>query len=362
MEDRLQHPYHMYDEIMLQPEYLKRLFLSSKFKNHGEILTVLKNSSRVFLVGCGTSYNAALSSFSFSQMIFKRDNKFNAIPARELMSPNYDLNSNDTIIAFSHSGDTKATFDCLKLANDKSCNTILITGDTVSKCAGISDFVLTYGYKEDKSLAHTITYSLSSFLMLTIMGKLARKMGFIETSDMIHSASIELPSLVGSILKQRNEIRKIAKKMESNFYLVGGSESTLSTAAETALKFGEVHYTPTTFMDVEQVFHGPLVMCDDHTGIIVVNSNNNLDARLDELFKATKNIGCKTLLVTTEKSNIKNSDYMFQLPYCHEILVPLVYMIPLQLMSYYISVNNGLNPDHIRRDQTPYKKAREAYE
>ncbi|GLO68389.1 MULTISPECIES: SIS domain-containing protein [Oceanobacillus] len=362
MEDRLQHPFHMYDEIMLQPEYLKKLFLSSKFKNHDEILEVLKNSSRIFLVGCGTSYNSALSSFSFSQMIFRRDNKFYSIPARELMSPNYDLNSEDTIIAFSHSGDTKATFDCLRFANERKCKTILVTGDADSRCAKISNFVLTYGYKNDKSLAHTITFSLSSFLMLIIMGKLAKKMGFITTSDIINSLSIQLPSLVDNVLKQRSEIKDLSKKIDSNFYLISGSDSTISTAAETSLKFGEVHYTPTTFMDVEQLFHGPLVMCDKYTGIIVVNSNNNLDSRLNDLFKATKNIGCKTLLVTTEKSNVDSSDYIFKLPHFHELLVPIVYMIPLQLLSYYISVNQELNPDYIRRDQTSYKKAREAYE
>src|SRR5699024_9588937 len=133
------------------------------------------------------------------------------------------------------------------------------------------------------------------------------------TSDIINSISIQLPSLVDDILKQRGEIKKLAQNIESNFYLVSGSNNTLSAAAETSLKFGEVHYTPTTFMDTEQVFHGPLVMCNKQTGIIVISNGNDLDVRLDELFKATKNIGCKTLLVTTEKSDIKSSDHVLQI-------------------------------------------------
>lgn len=362
MKTRSSHPFHMYDEIILQPEYLKKLFLSSKFQNYDEILNVLKNSKRIFLIGCGTSYHVALSSFSISQIIFKGENKFISIPARELMSPNFSLNNDDVIIAFSHSGDTKATFDCIKMSNSKGCKTIVFTGDTESRCAGSSDFVLSYGYKEDKSLAHTITYTLSTFLMLIIMGKLARQMGDIVTNDIINSVAIQLPSLFENVINRRKDIMKLAENIVSEFYVICGNEHTLGVAYETSLKFGEVHYTPTTYMDIEQIFHGPLVMCNKDTAIIVTNSNLNIEERIHELFRATKNIGSKTVLFTTDKSSISNCDYVFHLPHCHELLVPLLYVLPMQLLSYYISINKQLNPDHIRRDQLPYKKAREAYE
>ncbi|KNE19218.1 SIS domain-containing protein [Virgibacillus pantothenticus] len=362
MELRTSHPYYMYDEIVLQPEYLKKLFLSFKFQNHDKIFSVLKDSNRIFLVGCGTSYNAALSSFSISQIIFKKENKFRAIPARELMSPDISLNNKDVVIAFSHSGDTKATFDCIEMANQNNCKTILVTGNIDSRCANISDFVFTYGYQKDKSLAHTITYTLSVFLMLLIMGILSRRMGGVAIDDRINSIAIQLPSLFENIINRRKEIKKIAESLKSKFYVICGNESTIGVAHEAALKFGEVHYTPTISMDIEQIFHGPLVMCNKDTTILVTASNINIDSRISDLFKASRIIGSTSVLFTTEKSSVTNSNYVFHMPDCHELLVPLLYTLPMQLISYYISINKKLNPDYIRRDQLAYKEAREAYE
>ncbi|AUJ23613.1 SIS domain-containing protein [Virgibacillus dokdonensis] len=362
MESRKSHPYYMYEEIMLQPEYVKKLFLSLKFQNHRSVLDVLKKSKRIFLIGCGTSYHVALSSFNISQTMFKEKNKFRSIPAFELMSPNYSLNEEDVVIAFSHSGDTKATFDCIYLANKNNCKTVVVTGDTASRCADISDFVLTYGYKDDKSLAHTITYTLSTFLMLILMGRLARDMGDLAINDIVNSVASQLPSLFTNVLNRKNEMKELADDLKSDFFVVCGNENTIGVAHETTLKFGEVHYTPTTSMDVEQLFHGPLVMCNKDTAIIVIASNPNLKERVSDLFKASKLIGSTSLLFTSEKNDITNADYVFSLPSCHELLVPLLYVLPMQLLSYYLAVGKKLNPDHIRRDQLAYKKAREAYE
>jgi glucosamine--fructose-6-phosphate aminotransferase (isomerizing) len=363
MEIRDKHPYFMYEEIINQPDYIEKTikrYLETDDIN--QLASKLYNSKRIFLIGCGTSYHVALSAGTISHHLFKEHNPIKSVQAFELMQQNFNLNQDDCIIAFTHSGETHMTNEAINFANKKGCKTLVITAFPSSTSGEISEFLLPTLYEDEKSLAHTISYTLSYVNVLLLLSAIAEKRGVTGSEKLTQNEIKKLPNLLREILNQENEIKEVANLLANKkLWVLLGTGTSLGVASEIALKSIETHYVPSINYDLEHSLHGVLPMCDNETVFILILPNKDVIGRTKELLKAIKHLKSDSLILSSEEKQKVGGNHYLKMSKFNEILCPVVSVVPLQLLTYFVSLNKELNPDLIRRDNSKYQEARDAY-
>jgi glucosamine 6-phosphate synthetase-like amidotransferase/phosphosugar isomerase protein len=352
----------MYEEILAQPLYLQQLI-----DRNDEIQALAKTLSRyhrVFLTGCGTSFHAARAGEAIALQIFRGQNHVYAVPAFELVNHAWELGPDDAVIAMTHAGQTPLVLDALEQARTAGSLTVTVTGIPENPTALRVDHTILTGYAHEKSWAHTISYTLSVATLLMVLGFLAEERQVAGAEGMIQQAMRDLPGLVDATLASHSiqQIKDLAEKLaDRRLWVIAGTGAGIAVAQETALKAAETHYTPAVGLDIEQVLHGYLPMCDAETLLIVIASHAGTMKRVGELLQAAQRIGIKTLLVASEPMSDSIQTEMVSVPSCADVLFPIIHAIPLHLLCYYTAVAKGFNPDLIRRDDEAYREARACY-
>ncbi|MFG6150639.1 SIS domain-containing protein [Halobacillus sp. B23F22_1] len=362
MEVRNAHPYFMYDDILKQPEYIEKTL--SKYKETSFITKIahqIYKSKRLILIGCGTSFNVALSVKDVSSHIFGKTNLVEAVPSFELVHSQFSLSNEDCIISFSHSGETHMTNKALKLARENGCKTVSVTAFPSSTSGQTADYVLPTLYQDERSLAHTISYSLSFVSALLLLGALAEIQGFVGIDTFVQEEVDKLSQLIKSILEDEEQFKNIALNMaEKDLLVFVGTGTSLGVASEIALKSIETHYTPSFNYDLEHTLHGPLPMCNEKTQFVLILPNNQVNERTNELLMALKHIKSDSFILSPSQPFNEATNH-YKLPPFNEIISPIISVVPLQLLTYFTATNKKLNPDLIRRDNSKYHLARGAY-
>ena len=358
-DPRQAHPFFMHEEIHLQPEYLSRL--SRRGKDFRDAAGLLEGRRRIFLTGCGTSFHAAQAGAAAALRLFGARNRVQAVHAFELTQDSHHLGPGDAAVVMSHSGETEMVLRFLESAGDAGVLTVLLTGFPSSGAARLASHTVTVGYGEERSWAHTISYTLSAAAQLMMLGHLAEAEGVAGAGALVEGLAAGLPRLVESCLGAEDEIAARARELADRaLWVVASTGTALPFAPEVALKAAETHYTPAVGLNLEQVLHGYLPMCDEKSLLIVVAPPPRVMWRVDGLLKAAARIGVKRLLVTSQPADDRDA-LVLSHPAAHELLMPIVPLVPLQLLCYYVTVAKSLNPDLIRRDQPRYREARACY-
>lgn len=354
------HPYYMYDEMLAQPTYLRQLLARRTEIESGAAM--LADRRRILLTGCGTSFHAALAGAAIAQQFFGAQTRVQAVPAFELINHPWEPGPDDAVVAFTHAGDTTMTLEALKRARAAGSATMTITGFPESRATRDVDHVVWTGYAIEQSWAHTISYTLSAMAAYLLFGALAVSQHVDGAADKLQQAEA-LPELIDTILDgtPAAQVRDLAGELlDRRLWIVAGTGPGLPVAHETALKAAETHYVPAVGMDVEQVLHGYLPMCDAGTLLIVAAPPTRTLTRVGELLRAAQRIGITTLLFSAEPVADSPARAVV-LPPCAEALYPIVYAVPLHLLCYHVALAKGLNPDLIRRDEPAYREARAYY-
>ncbi|PEV06000.1 hypothetical protein COE14_30545 [Bacillus thuringiensis] len=362
---RQAHPYYMYEEICEQVSYLNNL--NNCFIDNEQIIEIvnqIKYCRRVFITGCGTSYHVALTSEYISRMIFKDVNLIRSVPAFELIHHPWNISSEDVVIAVSHSGETTMVLKALENVRAVKAKTILITGFPESSAAQKADHVISNGYPFEKSLAHTISYTVSIGAILSLFYELSKYYGVKNISSNIKQEFEKISQLVEeTILSIDKKVSILSRELQpANNWIFAGTGVGESLAREAALKFVETSYSPAIGIDIEQVLHGYLPMCNSNTVLTIISPPLRVINRINDLIRAAEKVNSKVVIFTSQDFIETDKTRVIKLPYCDELTSALVGIIPLQLMAYYVSVTNGYNPDLIRRDQSKYMEARRVYE
>ncbi|MDR6227357.1 SIS domain-containing protein [Desmospora profundinema] len=355
METRHTHPYWMYEEIQSQPSYVRSLL--DDMQNDpllDRVTQVLLLSKRVFFTGCGTSYYTAKAGSFFAHHVFQEKNRIQSVPAFELLH-HWKWNKKDAVVLFTHSGETHLALELLEKAKKDGVPVIVITGLSSGSAAKKADYVLFTGYEQEKSFAHTISYTLGATMALLFVHRLAEKQASPVEIERIDS----LPDMIEAALQAEASIQETAKRFDgTRRWIVAGSGPGIALAEEIALKAVETCHIPALGLDFEQVFHGYLPMCDSDSLLIVTAVPGNARDRLDELLRAAEKIHLPVLLSSSSPSE---KQPVIPVADCPEIFVPIVYVVSFHLFVYFVSVFKGLNPDWIRRDQPSYLAARKEY-
>lgn len=360
---RTEHPFWMYDELMATPAALERALTPSDTEQAHRAALVMRlgQARRFYLTGCGTAYHAALVGAALLGEL--SDGKLHARAVEAFELAHYEQpgpGPDDALIALSHSGQPAATRAALERARQGGAYCLAVTGNPASPTAQAAHVVLDEGYAEVKSFAYTISYSL----MLALLADLAGRLGAAAGSGMASAAGVAaIPALHRAALGLDGEVRALAERLrERERWILAGAGGNYATALEGALKMQETSYVAAFGMQMEEVLHGPVAALGDSALVVIAPTGAGRDRALD-LLRAARILGSATVALgaagDAELASLAGS--YLALPDCSEVLSPAPYHVPIHLLSYWLAVARGRNPDLMRREDARYLEARRSY-
>lgn len=309
------------------------------------------NANRVLIVGCGTSWHAGLvGEYLFEDLA--------RIPveveyASEFRYRNPVINESDVVIAISQSGETADTLAAIELAKSKGatifgvCN---VVGSSIPRTTHGGSYTHAgpeIGVASTKAFTAQVT-------VLTLMALLLGHRRGTITESHYHELLSELeavPAKIEKILKLNDQIKYIASifKDARNFLYLGRSY-TFPVALEGALKLKEISYIHAEGYPAAEMKHGPIALIDDEMPVVVIATKGASYEKVVSNIQEVKARKGKIIAVVTEGDTIvkKMADHVIEIPETDEKLVPLVSVVPLQLLAYHIAVMRGCNVDQPR--------------
>ena len=361
MSQRYGHPYFMYDAIHQQPSAVEDM-LNRHGKQAKEVASLLAEKRRLYLVGIGTSWHAALTAehwfrcFAGDQLVVQAWHSFDFVAYQPPLGPN------DAVIVITHRGTKTYSFKALDVAKAFEALTIVITGIEPGPRVGVAD-VTFHTVEQERSAALTVSYTAA----LAVLALLALELGSIQDLPTTAAGIEELrsvPSLMESVLSRQEEVEKLAwRYVDRDRYLCTGWGPNTALAYEVALKIKEACYCTTEGFQVEQILHGSFVATTDRSFLTLIAPPGPGYERSLELARASAVIGA-TVWALVQNGDGRLSDLVpevFSLPPIPELWSPFVYILPLQLFTYYLALANKRQPDTVRRDEQIYAEAKSHY-
>ena len=308
----------------------------------------LSNINKIYIVACGTAMHAGLA----VKPIF--ENLCN-IPvevdmASEFRYRNPLINSQTLAIFISQSGETADTIQALKLAKEKGATTLAISNVIGSSITRESDiFIYTHAGPEI-AVASTKAYTAQVVLLNIIALYFAQVLELLDENLLseFKKEILSLPSKVEEALKVSENVKKLAKdiyEVKDAFFIGRGID--YPVAMEGSLKLKEISYIHSEAYAGGELKHGPIALIENDFPVIgIITDDKLLDKSISNLQEVISR-GAKTILVTNQEIN-KDFNYIIKIPKINKYLSPILSVIPLQLLSYYISKEKGLDVDKPR--------------
>lgn len=309
------------------------------------------NARRIIIIGCGTSWHAGLvGEYLFEELA--------RIPveveyASEFRYRDPIIYEDDVVLAISQSGETADTLAAIQLAKERGA-TILgicnVVGSSIARATHGGSYTHAgpeIGVASTKAFTAQVT-------VLTLMAlMIGAKRGTISESR-YRQLLLELdriPELVSDLLKQNEKILEISRKYAgalNALYL--GRGYNFPVALEGALKLKEISYIHAEGYPAAEMKHGPIALIDENMPVVVIATKGNSYEKIVSNIQEVKARGGKIIGIVTEgDAEVRHlADDVIEIPEVHEILTPLLTVIPLQLLSYHIAVIRGCNVDQPR--------------
>ena len=343
----------MYLTMHRQPADLRRL-LDSGWGPAQEAASLMTPANRVFIVGVGTSYHAAL----VGEWLFRAVGK----DARAVLSfdfavyPDvYPLRADDAVIVMAHSGTKTYTMRALERASADGA-TAMSVGSLTAEHPG-SQLVLRTVERE-KSAAFTSSHSAAMFVLAQVATTLAERGGMAVAGE-FRRALDGLPAQVEAVLARQDEVLSVSREAASRQVYAVGAGPNAATALEVVIKAREAATAQIDALPLEQFLHGPLVdvKAGDLTILINVRGANPISAtRMSEVARVLERIGARIWLVGQGAPTVPAAT-VFDLPALNELISPILAVVPMQIFAYQVAVERGTNPDRFRRDDPRYADA-----
>ena len=313
----------------------------------------LKNIKRVVALGCGTSYHACQIGKYMIEGLSK-------IPVEVDLSSEFRyrdpiLDRSTLAIVLSQSGETADTSEALMEAKRKGARTLAITNVFGSKIARESDFVIYTCAGPEIGVASTkaFTTQLIVFYLLSIF--IGRHRGSLNESlcKTLIKDAISSPQLLEITFKLDNQIKEIARRFYNyNNFLYLGRGLDYPVALEGALKLKEISYVHAEGFAAGEMKHGPIALVDENMPVVVIATTDGVIYQkiLSNLQEIRARRG-KVLLLTTEGDNghlCDQVDELISIPRCNSFMSPIISVVPLQLLAYYIATYKGTDIDQPR--------------
>lgn len=353
------YPYFMIKEIMEQPKALNLCVNGRLQKENCEIklsgiidnIDKFKNARRILISACGTSWHAGL----IAKYLFEYYCK---IPVEVEVASEFRYRkpvifADDVLIAISQSGETADTLAAIELAKEQGafvygvCN---VVGSSIARAT----YTGTYTHAGPEiGVASTKAFTTQVMVLTMIALSVAKELKTIEQEEYkrIVAEILQVIPKVEEILKSHKEIEDISKVFTyaKNFIYLGRGYN-YPVALEGALKLKEISYIHAEGYPAAEMKHGPIALIDEEMPVVVIAPKfGHYDKILSNVQEVKARKGRIISVVTKGDVAIKAlSDYCIEIPEIEESLSPLLTIIPLQLLSYYVAVAKGRNVDQPR--------------
>ena len=357
---RTGHPYYMHDAVHGQPSAIARV-LTEERASVEAAARLLGSARRIHLVGIGTSWHAALIGEYLLRTVAGREDA-RAWNSFEFAVDGPALDSGDAVVVLTHTGRKCYSVQALEMAGSAGAATVLVTGiDSVAN-TGLAGVVVRTS-SQDRSSAYTISHTTA----LTALAMLARELGRAAGRDPdgeVQREIEELPSLMSRALGMEPEIKRWAESVPDveTFHFVGWGPN-VASAYEAGLKMKETSYVASEGFQLEHYLHGPFCAAEPGVALTLIAPNGNGLERAAVVAAAADTVGARTAAIAPEGGSevarlVKTTTAM---PHVSEPLTPIVYLVPLQLFTYWVAVSRGRQPDAFRLNEAPHKAAYDQY-
>jgi glucosamine--fructose-6-phosphate aminotransferase (isomerizing) len=312
----------------------------------------LKDVRRVVIVGCGTAYHAGLVGRYAIEWWARLPVEMDI--ASEFRYRNPVLDERDLVIGISQSGETADTLAAMRLARECGAKVLAVTNIQGSQATRDSDGVLFTRAGLEIGVAATKTFVAQVAAIYLFALKLAQLRGRLEP-EVVKGLTKELrgmPHAVATLVEGLDaRVKAIAEHWkDAGFFLYLGRHVGLPICLEGALKLKEVSYIPTDAYAAGEMKHGPIALLDDQTPVVCVATDSPV---LDKMLSNIAEVGARgahVIAVATEGSGqvAEYAEEVVEVPRTDWLLQPLLAVIPLQLLAYYIARARGLNVDQPR--------------
>lgn len=311
----------------------------------------LMTANRIIMIACGTSWHAGL----VAEYIFE---ELTRIPveveyASEFRYRNPVINKGDVIIAISQSGETADTLVAIESAKEKGAIILGVVNVVGSSIARTSHGGAYTHAGPEIGVASTKAFT-AQLAVLTMMAlKLGYMKGCISEKRYMHLLNElnDVPEKVATALLQKDAIHEIALKYkDASDALYLGRGYNFPVALEGALKLKEISYIHAEGYPAAEMKHGPIALVDDKLPVFFVATKDSFHEKVLSNMQEIKARKGKVIAVVSEGDDAANqlADDLIVVPYADELIAPIINVIPMQLLAYYIGVAKGLDVDKPR--------------
>ncbi|ONH53911.1 glutamine--fructose-6-phosphate transaminase [Pseudomonas cedrina] len=349
----------MLKEIHEQPSVVQRT-LEGRLSQHqvlvnafgpqaAELFAKVRN---VQIVACGTSYHAGMVARYWLEELA-------GIPcqvevASEFRYRKVVVQPDTLFVTISQSGETADTLAALRNAKELGfLASLAICNVSISSLVRESDLTLLTQAGREIGVASTkaFTTQLVGLLLLTLsLGQVRGTLAEGVEATLVEELR-RLPTRLGEALAMDSVVEKVAELFaDKNHTLFLGRGAQYPVAMEGALKLKEISYIHAEAYPAGELKHGPLALVDDDMPVVTVAPNNELLEKLKSNLQEVRARGGQLVVFADEKAGMTNGEgtHVINMPHIHDTLSPILYTIPLQLLSYYVAVLKGTDVDQPR--------------
>lgn len=349
--EKLGYKHFMLKEIFEQPRAVSdtiRGFLSNEF----EINFSLKDINRIVITACGSSYNAGL----YGKYVLE---KYSNIPveigyASEQRYESIPINENTLAIAISQSGETADTRFAIQKFKEKGAKVLSIVNIVGSSLDRESDYSIYTHAGPEIGVAATKTFTAQLVALYALSILIAKEIKQIDETTYLSMLEemISLPTKIENVLSNQDIIKEISSKfLDAKSVIFLGRGLSFPIALEGALKLKEISYIHAEGFAAGEMKHGPIALIDDKTPIVFIAPKDFLyEKSLSNLEEVIARNGKVFSIISKNDKTIKEKSLLgsFEIEHVRDEFYPILTVIPLQLLAYYVASELGLDVDQPR--------------
>jgi glucosamine--fructose-6-phosphate aminotransferase (isomerizing) len=348
----------MLKEIMEQPQTIQDAMRGRLLKDDGtaklgglqkEIETLLY-ARRILITACGTSWHAALIGEYMLEEFFRTPVEVEYASEFRYRDPIIDRDT--VLVVISQSGETADTLAALREGRRKGAKVYGICNVVGSSIARETDAGVFLHAGPEIGVASTkaFTSQVTVLSLITLLFARMRSMSAARGAEIVQELQ-SLPDKVKTILEQREQIRRIAEiyHKNSNFLYLGRGYN-FPVALEGALKLKEISYIHAEGYPAAEMKHGPIALIDENMPVVFIATRDSTYEKIVSNIEEVRARKGRVIAVATEGDEEikKRADHVFYIPRTLEFLTPILAIIPLQLLAYYIAIMRGCDVDQPR--------------
>lgn len=349
--------HYMQKEIYEQPLAIKNT-LEGRLQAEGINLSelgpkaeeILSKVEHIQIVACGTSYNAGMVSRYWFESLA-------GIPCDVEIASEYRYRKpatrrNSLLITLSQSGETADTLAALRLSKELGyLSSLAICNVAGSSLVRESEFVLMTKAGAEIGVASTKAFTTQLTVLLMLVAYMGRIKGVASLEHDVSTALHALPSRIESMLSKDKVIEALAEDFsEKSHALFLGRGDQYPIAVEGALKLKEISYIHAEAYAAGELKHGPLALIDADMPVIIIAPNNELLEKLKSNIEEVRARGGLLYVFADQDAGFEENETMklISLPHVEELIAPIFYTVPLQLLSYHVALIKGTDVDQPR--------------